>query len=129
MNSVETAPPTFWVGESGVRSSGNSSSSSCEPPHPLVVVGVVEGRVVEDEVAPARVLDLAPTSRWCSSRASGVAADGAWGMRTSCRPAADTDAAGPTAPTRRGRNWTDLVGMNRRATLFPMKRNRFVSSR
>ncbi len=29
VNSVETAPPTFWVGESGVRSSGNSSSSPC----------------------------------------------------------------------------------------------------
>ena len=28
MNSVETAPPTFCVGESGVRSSGNRSSSS-----------------------------------------------------------------------------------------------------
>ena len=28
MNSVETAPPTFWVGESGVRRSGTSSSSS-----------------------------------------------------------------------------------------------------
>ncbi len=29
VNSVETAPPTFWVGESGVRSSGNSSSRAC----------------------------------------------------------------------------------------------------
>ena len=29
VNSVETAPPTFWVGESGVRSSGHSSSSAC----------------------------------------------------------------------------------------------------
>jgi hypothetical protein len=37
VNSVETAPPTFWVGESG---------------------GVGEGRIVEDVVAPARLLDL-----------------------------------------------------------------------
>ena len=58
MNSVETVPPTFWVGESGVCSSGNSLLQHLQPPHPLVVVGVVEGRVVEDEVAPARVLDL-----------------------------------------------------------------------
>ena len=28
VNSVETAPPTFWVGESGVRRSGTSSSSA-----------------------------------------------------------------------------------------------------
>ena len=28
MKSVEIAPPTFWVGDSGVRSSGYRSSSS-----------------------------------------------------------------------------------------------------
>ena len=58
MNSVETAPPTFWVGESGVRRSGTSLLERLEPPHLLVEVGVVEGRVVEHVVAPARVLDL-----------------------------------------------------------------------
>ena len=58
MNSVETAPPTFWVGESGVRSSGNSSSSPSQPAQPEVEVGVGEGRVVEHVVAPARVVDL-----------------------------------------------------------------------
>ena len=58
MNSVDTAPPTFCVGESGVRSSGNSSSSCSKPPQSLVVVRVGKGGVVAHEVAEAGVLDL-----------------------------------------------------------------------
>ena len=58
MNSVETAPPTFWVGESGVRRSGTSLLERLEPAHLQVEVGVGERRVVEHVVAPARVLDL-----------------------------------------------------------------------
>ena len=45
MNSVDTAPPTFCVGESGVRSSGNSLLELLEPPQPPVEVGVGERRV------------------------------------------------------------------------------------
>ena len=58
MNSVETAPPTFWVGESGVRRSGTSLLELLEPAHQPVELGVGEGRVVPDVVAPAGVLDL-----------------------------------------------------------------------
>ena len=58
MNSVETAPPTCWVGESGVRSSGYASSNACELAQSAVEVGVGQGRVVEHVVAPAGVLDL-----------------------------------------------------------------------
>ena len=58
MNSVDTAPPTFWVGESGVLQLGELLLERLQPPQPLVEVGVVEGRVVEDVVAPACVLDL-----------------------------------------------------------------------
>ena len=58
MKSVETAPPTFWVGESGVRSSGSVVLECLELAEPDVEVGVGEGRVVEDVVAPAGVLDL-----------------------------------------------------------------------
>ena len=58
MNSVETAPPTFWVGESGVRSSGNSLLERLELAQPHVEVGVGQRRVVEHVVAPAGVLDL-----------------------------------------------------------------------
>ena len=58
MNSVETAPPTFWVGESGVRSSGNSLLEALELAQADVVLRVGQGRVVQHEVAPAGVLDL-----------------------------------------------------------------------
>ena len=96
VNSVETAPPTFWVGESGVRSSGYCSSSSSQPAHPPVEVGVGQRRVVEHVVAPPGVLDLLGQAR-CSSRAS---AHGVWrgvvsgvsgrGMAHLARAATDT---------------------------------------
>ena len=58
MNSVETAPPTFWVGESGRAQLGEPLLELLQPAHPGVEVGVRQGRVVEHVVAPPGVLDL-----------------------------------------------------------------------
>ena len=58
MNSVETAPPTFWVGRVGRAQLGELLLELLEPAQPPVEVGVGERRVVEHVVAPARVLDL-----------------------------------------------------------------------
>ena len=52
MNSVEKpAPPTFWVGESGVRSSGCSSSSACSSRISSSYSRVGDDRRVADVVA------------------------------------------------------------------------------
>src|SRR3954466_1515914 len=69
---------------------------------------------------------MSSNSRACSSRASGVAADGASGMRTYCQPA-PTGSGRPTGPDRYGK--LDFGGMPCHGTLFSMKRNRFVSCR
>ena len=58
MNSVETAPPTFWVGESGVRSSGYGSSSASSSRIRASKSASDERRGVEHVVAPPRVVDL-----------------------------------------------------------------------
>ncbi len=58
VNSVETAPPTFWVGESGVRSSGNSSSRASRARSRWSKSASESVGRVQDVVAPARVLDL-----------------------------------------------------------------------
>ena len=58
MNSVETAPPTFWVGRVGRAQLGELLLEPLELAQPPVVRRVVERGVVEDEVAPAGVLDL-----------------------------------------------------------------------
>jgi hypothetical protein len=63
VNMVETAPPTFCVGESGVRSSGILLLERLEATQPQVEVVVVQGRVVEHVVAPACVLDLLGRAR------------------------------------------------------------------
>ena len=52
MKSVaKPAPPTSWVGESGVRSSGCSSSSACSRPQQLVELAVGDDRRVTHVVA------------------------------------------------------------------------------
>ena len=58
MNSVETAPPTFWVGRVGRAQLGEALLEVLQLAHPGVEVGVGERRVVEHVVAPAGVLDL-----------------------------------------------------------------------
>ena len=91
VNSVDTAPPTFWVGESGVRSSGTSSSSCLEAPHRGVEVGVGEGRVVQDVVAPAGVLDLLGDQRGAPALLNQAFDPGSdvsysWAHPAACRP-------------------------------------------
>ena len=48
---AKPAPPTSWVGESGVRSSGCSSSSAVQLAQQLVELGVGDDRRVPDVVA------------------------------------------------------------------------------
>ena len=143
VNSVETAPPTFCVGESGVWQLGELGLELLEPPHPPVVVGVVEGRVVEHEVAPARLLDLLGEQLvLVAGRGSGrlrvahagilpAAADTPG--RALCRRrhvsprcvVISTWPQGPLVQTgSRNSIWAEWSGV---PLLFAMKRNRFVS--
>ena len=72
-------PPTRWVGDAGVRSSGNSVFEFLQPAHPPVVVGVARGRLVEDVVAVGVLVDL--------QRDRGVLLAGGVGRgRTHCAP-------------------------------------------
>ena len=127
VNSVDTAPPTCWVGESGVRSDGVLVLERLQPLHRLVELGVGQRRGVEHVVAPARLLHLLGEG---GVLLAGVRRDGGLGGRAgdrggvgdvshACILPGGTDSCGGTgrAPALRRpsryRGWNETVSFHR----------------